>query len=149
VKAEQRISPREPGAVELRMDARAENLVLARLALTGVGAVARAPENVLADLKVAVTEACTNAIQHGYAAPDVAASVVVRYRIADGRIEVEVEDNGRGFDPNDPGASTPEDARSQGMGLMIIRALTDELLVDSDASGSRITFAKTLSQSLS
>ena len=55
-----------------------ENLALARLALTGVGAVAGATDAAVAELKLAVTEACTNAILHGYSrAPE--GELVVRY----------------------------------------------------------------------
>ena len=53
--------------VELRIAARAENVALARLALSGVAAAAGAPPGVVADLKLAVSEACTNAVQHAYA----------------------------------------------------------------------------------
>ena len=61
-----RIHSGERDTIELRIPAQPENLALARLALAGVGAVAGAREDVIADLKVAVTEACTNAIQHAY-----------------------------------------------------------------------------------
>jgi serine/threonine-protein kinase RsbW len=125
------------------MDARPENLALARLALGGVASAAGAPEGVVADLKVAVTEACTNAIQHGHR-PGRSAGVVVRYRVADDVFEVEVEDDGAGFDPFDPGAPRRRSPDGQGMGLMIIRALSDETTVESDETGSRIAFSKRL-----
>jgi len=143
VKGPARLKAGTPGTVELRMDARPENLALARLALGGVASVAAAPEAVIADLKVAVTEACTNAIQHAHE-PGAVGSVVVRYRAGGGVIEVEVEDRGMGFDPFDPGALERQDGEGHGMGLMIIRALTDETLVESDETGSRIAFSKRL-----
>jgi len=144
MKGPSRIEPGTPGTVELRMDSRPENLALARLALGGVASVAAASEAVVADLKVAVTEACTNAIQHAHA-PGSAGSIVVRYRALDGVLEVEVEDEGVGFDPLDPGAPEGQNGDdSQGMGLMIIRALTDETIVESDETGSRIAFSKRL-----
>ena len=138
-----RLEPGTAGTVELRMDARPENLALARLALGGIASVVAAPEDVVADLKVAVTEACTNAIQHAHG-PGASGSVVVRYRAAEGRIDIEVEDEGIGFDPLDPGAPDRQHGESQGMGLMIIRALTDETTVESDRTGSRISFSKRL-----
>ena len=66
MRGEGRIQPGEPGTVVLRMAPRPENLALARLALAGVGTVAGAGESDIADLKLAVTEACTNAILHAY-----------------------------------------------------------------------------------
>ncbi len=133
-----RIHSGERDTVELRIPALPENLALARLALAGVGAAVAASEDVIADLKVAVTEACTNAIQYAYSAG--AGSIVVRYRVTGDAVELEVEDDGAGFDPTDPGAS--ENDGGQGMGLMIIRELADEALFESDPSGSRIAFSR-------
>lgn len=132
----------EPDTVVLTMAARPENLALARLALTGVAAVAGVSDAALADLKVAVTEACTNAIQHAYPVGSAEASVVVRYRTAAGLLEVEVEDGGCGFDPNQPPPVASQNDENQGMGLLIIRALAEEVVISSDESGSRVAFAK-------
>ncbi len=143
MKGEGRIHAGDPDTVELRLPPVAENLSLARLALTGIAGMAGVSEPTLADLKLAVTEACTNAILHAYGggAPG---ELVVRYRVATGRLEIEVEDDGPGFDPFDPGAGESP-SESQGMGLAIIRTTTDELTVESDSTGSRIAFAKLLS----
>jgi serine/threonine-protein kinase RsbW len=137
-----RINSGDPGTIVLRMAPRAENLALARLALSGIGAVAGAAEADVADLKLAVTEACTNAILHAYADGG-AGELVVRYRVDGGTVEVEVEDDGSGFDPDDP-ISEESERDGQGMGLMIIRSLTDSIGIESDESGSRISFAKQL-----
>ena len=68
----------------------------------------------------------------------------MRYRLATGRLEIEVEDDGIGFDPDDP-AAKEHTADGEGMGLLIIRSTTDELGIESDASGSRVSFSKLLS----
>jgi serine/threonine-protein kinase RsbW len=137
-----RLRPGEPDTVELRMAPHPENLALARLALTGVGALAGASDAAVAELKLAVTEACTNAILHGYdGAPE--GDLVVRYRVGTAAIEVEIEDDGRGFDPDDPGANESS-ADGQGMGLMIIRAITSDVSIESDGTGSRISFVRRL-----
>jgi serine/threonine-protein kinase RsbW len=141
VKGEGRIQSGSPDTVELRMAPHPENLALARLALTGVGAVAGATDAAVAELKLAVTEACTNAILHGYSrAPS--GELVVRYHVGTAAIEVEVEDDGDGFDPKDPAADS--DGEGQGMGLMIIRAITNDVQIESDGSGSRISFVRRL-----
>jgi anti-sigma regulatory factor (Ser/Thr protein kinase) len=127
--------------VELRMTPKPENLALARLALTGVGAVAGATDAAVSELKLAVTEACTNAILHAYNGGAVG-ELVVRYRVDTAALEVEVEDDGNGFDPDDPAADGSSDG--QGMGLMIIRAITTDVRLASDDSGSRISFVRRL-----
>jgi len=136
-----RIHAGEPDTVELRMAPHPENLALARLALTGVGAVAGATDAAVAELKLAVTEACTNAILHGYAGP-ADGELVVRYRVGTAALEVEVEDDGTGFNPDDPAADGASEG--QGMGLMIIRAITTDVQIESDPTGSRISFVRRL-----
>ena len=136
-----RIRAGEPDTVELRMAPHPENLALARLALTGVGAVAGASDAAVAELKLAVTEACTNAILHGYGG-STEGELIVRYKVDTAAIEIEVEDDGEGFDPDDPAAGS--NGEGQGMGLMIIRAITNDVQIESDRSGSRISFVRRL-----
>jgi serine/threonine-protein kinase RsbW len=130
--------------VELRMSAHPENLALARLALSGIAASVGASEEVIGDLKLAVTEACTNAMQHAYADRATVAQVVVRYGASEGVLRVEVEDFGAGFDPSDGELSTSQIAAGgdRGMGLKIMKAVTDELTVTSTIAGTRVVFAK-------
>jgi len=130
--------------VELRMDARAENLVLARLALGGVAARAPFKDDVVADLKLAVTEACTNAIEHAYNGDSDSNEIVVRFALDDQVLSVEVQDWGVGFDA-DVERDPEEELRDHaGVGLMLIRSLTDELTIESDGTGSTVSFAKRL-----
>ena len=135
---------RQADTVELRMDARPENLVLARLALGGVVARTVLGEDVIADLKLAVTEACTNAIEHAYSGDPGANEVVVRFSLDEDTLSVEVQDWGSGFDA-DRHVRDDELRDHAGVGLMLIRSLTDELTIASAASGSTITFVKRLS----
>jgi serine/threonine-protein kinase RsbW len=117
------------GVVRLTMPARAEYLILARLALAGIARQVAMSEAVLADLKLAVTEACGNAVRHAYATDG--GTVRVVYEVGPDAIEITVEDDGPGLAvddlPQDPFAG--EDPAESGMGLAIIRAVTDELAV--------------------
>ena len=133
------------GTVELRLDARAENLALTRLALAGVAANGGAPREVVSDLKLAVTEACTNVIKHAYGEPPVGGEIVVRYTVEPGILSIEVEDTGSGFDPGSSPTPDQNGDGGNGMGLMIIRVLTDELNVTSTGSGTRVAFVKRFS----
>jgi serine/threonine-protein kinase RsbW len=130
--------------VELRMDARPENLVLARLALGGVAARTPLGDDVVADLKLAVTEACTNAIEHAYAGNPGANEIVVRFALDDDALAVEVQDWGVGFDTEIEPPRDEELRDRAGVGLMLIRSLTDELTIESGGAGSTISFAKRL-----
>jgi serine/threonine-protein kinase RsbW len=124
-----RNGPRTEGTVRLTMPARPEYLLLARLALAGIAREVAMSEAVLADLKLAVTEACGNAVRHAYTADG--GTVRVAYEIGADSIEITVEDDGPGVTledvPDDPFGD--EDPAESGMGLAIIRAVMDELVV--------------------
>ena len=132
--------------VELRVAARPENVALARLALNGVATAAGAPPAVVADLKLAVSEACANAVQHAYAGAhsDRERQVTIRFAIGDRQLVVEVEDDGLGFEASTRGSWHEEDAEGPGlgMGLTIVRSVTDVLEIESGARGSRVVFSK-------
>jgi serine/threonine-protein kinase RsbW len=118
--------------VRLTMPAKAEYLILARLALAGIAREAALSEPVLADLKLAVTEACGNVVRHAY--PDEAGEVRVVFDVRAGSIDVSVEDRGAGGLAPGPAESSADDGDlvESGMGLAIIRAVMDELTVESE-----------------
>ena len=136
-------------AVTIVFPARPEYLVLARLALTGVARLARAEEEAVADLRLAVTEAAANACKHAYA--DGAGDVTVRLAWdGDDRIEVVVEDDGSGFDQEAVAEWRPAELGDGdgdgGMGLAIIRTVADDVEIGPRAgtSGTRIRFTRSL-----
>jgi len=132
-------------SVTLVLPARAEYLLLARLALTGVARLADADEEALADLRLAVTEAAANACRHAYADGDgtVAITLVLS---ADDRLEVVVEDDGIGFDRDGVAEWQPDGLGEHGMGLAIIRAVSDDVEIGQGAggSGTRLRFTRSL-----
>ena len=82
--------------VRLTIPAKAEYITLARLALSGLSGLRRLGEESLADMKLAVTEACTNSVRHGYNDGDGVVEVV--YELLPDRLVVEVADDGPGFE---------------------------------------------------
>src|SRR2546422_8999799 len=141
----------EPGAgdgdgcryVRLRIPARAEYITLGRLALTGLSRLRPLADETLADLKLALTEACSNSVRHAYGDAD--GVVEIRYQLGATRLTIEVSDEGEGFEP--PGSGDPEDPLSEGgLGIAIIRAIADEFEIgrSRDGRGSRLRFVKLL-----
>jgi serine/threonine-protein kinase RsbW len=130
--------------VRLSIPARAEYITLCRLALTGIGRVRALSEDVLADLKLALTEAASNSVRHAYA--DGVGRVDISYELLPDRLIIEVTDEGGGFDPApDRGASG--DLSEGGLGIAIIRAIADvvEIGAHPNGKGSRLRFEKALS----
>jgi serine/threonine-protein kinase RsbW len=120
--------------VRLVIPARTEYLILARLALAGIARGTPIDEATLADLKLAVTEACGNAVRHAQLAEH--GVVHVDFGLADGAIEIRVEDSGPGIGALPvTEADEGDELAESGMGLAIIRALVDELEIVDRESG--------------
>jgi serine/threonine-protein kinase RsbW len=131
--------------VRLTIPARPEYITLCRLALTGIARVRDLPEEVLADLKLALTEAASNSVRHAYGenSPGV---VEISYQLHADRLVIEVTDEGDGFDPA-AAAGPPDELTEGGLGIAIIRAIADEVEIGTqpDGKGSRLRFEKALS----
>ncbi len=132
------------GVVSLVIPAKAEYIALGRLALAGLLRPRAVEPEVIADVKLALTEACSNSIRHAYA-DGREGEVEIRYELADSSLAVEVLDEGGGFDPVllEPAPDAPEEG---GLGMAIIRALSDDLHVGPcpGGAGYRVRFTKSL-----
>ena len=130
--------------IRLTIPARPEYITLCRLALTGLSRVRAFSDETLADLKLALTEACSNAVRHAYA--DGEGGVVdITYDLQPDRVVIEVADNGTGFDPASRGGGEDE-LREGGLGIAIIRSIADEFEIGERGGGAglRLRFAKKL-----
>jgi serine/threonine-protein kinase RsbW len=129
--------------IRLRIPARAEYITLGRLALTGLSRLRELSDETLADLKLALTEACSNSVRHAYR--DGRAGVVqIDYDLHPDRLEIQVSDDGPGFDYVEADGEERE-LTEGGLGLAIIRSISDEFeLSDNEGGGSRLRFAKKL-----
>jgi serine/threonine-protein kinase RsbW len=132
----------EARSVRLTFPAKAEYITLGRLALTGLSRLRPFEDETLADLKLALTEACSNSVRHAYR--ERGGLVEILFELHADRLVIEVADDGGGFDPRD---ERDEDALAEGgLGIAIIRAVADELEIGARASGqgSRLRFVKLL-----
>jgi serine/threonine-protein kinase RsbW len=131
--------------VRLRIPARAEYITLGRLALTGLSRLRELSDETLADLKLALTEACSNSVRHAYR--DGREGVVeILYELRPDRLVIEVSDDGPGFDYVEADGEDRE-LTEGGLGLAIIRSVSDEFELAERAAGggSRLRFVKNLS----
>ena len=132
--------------VRLTIPAKAEYITLGRLALTAIARVRPLSEEMLSDLKLALTEACTNSVRHAYREGR-AGTVEILYQIEPDRLVVEVADDGQGFEPADLGGRGNGDLSEGGLGIAIIRAVADEVEIDErESGGSRLRFVKFLGE---
>ena len=107
------------------------------------------PNDIVLDLKLAVDEAFTNIITHGYRGMD-PGSVILTFWIESDRILVRIIDFGHAFEPAE--APMPdveaalEDRELGGMGLFLIYNTMDNIDYRSSVEGNTLTFTKFLVQ---
>ena len=129
--------------VRLTIPAKAEYITLVRLALSGLSQTRPVDEETLGDLKLAVTEACSNSVRHAYQAGN-EGEVEVVYELHADRVVVQVSDAGSGFAVPENAGEGAMSLEEGGLGISIIRELADELELGPGAGGqgSRLRFVK-------
>jgi serine/threonine-protein kinase RsbW len=107
------------------------------------------PHETVLGLKLAVDEACTNVIMHGYKGMD-PGSIILSFRIESDRILVQITDFGHVFEPAD--APKPdleaalEDRPLGGLGLFLIYQTMDNIDYQTSEDGNKLTFTKYIKQ---
>jgi serine/threonine-protein kinase RsbW len=122
--------------------------IVATAQASAVGDFIEMPRDKIDEVKLALVEACINAFEHAHARDD---RVHLTFRVGreeDSRefLEVEVLDQGRGFDQALVAAPSTEKTFSgrqkRGWGLQIIRSLMDSVAITSGEEGTRIRMRK-------
>ncbi len=121
-----------PPQLQLVLPARAENVIVVRQAVAGLGEAVGLPDQRVADLKTVVTEACNNVVVHAY--PDGEGPLEVAATATEDEVEVVISDQGQGFRPN---AET--DDATLGLGLPLIASLSDGFEITGGAGGGTRT----------
>ena len=105
------------------------------------------PDETVFELKLAVDEACTNIIEHGYKDMD-PGSIILSFRIEPDRILVSITDFGHIFEPAEapkPNVEAAlEDRPMGGLGLYLIYQTMDNIDYESSQDGNILTFTKYL-----
>jgi serine/threonine-protein kinase RsbW len=115
-------------AATLTVPADARSLAVCRAALSGALATVDAPDSVVDDLRIVVSEICANVVRHAY--PTDCGQIEVTLVATDARIEVSVSDAGVGM---------PARPVADGTGLSLLRALTTDSTVGPGAGGRGTT----------
>jgi serine/threonine-protein kinase RsbW len=129
--------------LELDVPSRPEYIAIVRLVVASVASARRAlADERVDDLKLAVSEACTNAIEANRAIrPE--APVHLEIWEAPDRLEVSIEDSGLGFDPDKlefpPPITDPQRLNfERGLGIPLIRTLVDNALFIRRENGTSV-----------
>ncbi|MGN7942537.1 anti-sigma B factor RsbW [Metabacillus sp. 22489] len=138
--------------IEMKIPAKPEYVGIIRLTLSGIASRMGYSYDEIEDLKIATSEACTNAVQHAYK-HDEGGDIVVGFGLYEDRLEVIIADDGNSFDfeqvKSELGpfsASSPIDQLPEGgLGLYLMETLMDEVRI-LDKSGVTVFMIKYLSE---
>jgi len=122
--------------VEVKIPAKAEFMGVIRLTASGIASRVGFSFDDIEDIKIAISEACTNAVQHAYR-EDEDGEIVIGFGLYDDRLEMMVVDNGHscnfeevryGIGPYSK-ETRVEFLREGGLGLFLIETLMDEVKI--------------------
>lgn len=134
--------------IKLTIPAVSDYVAVARLAVSGVAARMNFSIDEIDDLKVAVSEACNNVVQHAF---DETGTIDLTFRVHPHLLEIIVKDFGKGFDvanikskKHDGVSETDSDTQfGLGLGLTFIKSLMDTSEVTSVlGSGTTVSMTK-------
>lgn len=121
--------------IEMKIPAKPNFIGVIRLTLSGIASRMGFTYDEIEDLKIATSEACTNAVQHAY--KDNQGEVKISFGLYEDRLEVMVSDSGescdfdevrQGLGPYENGQNV-EFLREGGLGLYLIETLMDEVKI--------------------
>ncbi len=122
--------------MQLALPARAENIAIVRHAFGALGEAYALDTQTLSDIRLAVTEACTNVVVHAYPDGQEGPMEVLATMLGD-ELTVVVRDEGEGIGPR-------PDSPGLGLGLPLIASLAENVQLGRDQEERtevRMTFA--------
>jgi serine/threonine-protein kinase RsbW len=115
--------------IELALPARAANIAVVRHAFGALGEALALDEQVLSNIRLAVTEACTNVVVHAY--PDgEEGQLEILATLQEEKLVVVVRDEGPGIGPR-------PDSPGLGLGLPLIASVTESVQLGRDDGDER------------
>ena len=133
----------ESKIVKLEIPCSPEFVFIARKTLEGIASRIALTSEQLQDVKLAIGEACTNAIK--FSSPEKQA-IRVLYRIEPDRLEIEVQNTGDAFHWKKQQDSIPAIKKfsNGGLGIYLIHELMDELHISSESGVNTVKMVKYL-----
>ncbi|WP_010651741.1 anti-sigma B factor RsbW [Oceanobacillus massiliensis] len=125
--------------IEIKVPAKAEYVGVVRLTMSGIANRMGFSYEDIEDLKVAVSEAITNAVTHAYSEAD-QGEITIGFGVYDNRIEIMIADHGGSFNLEEIKSGTGpyktnepvENLREGGFGLFLIEALMDDVKINNN-----------------
>lgn len=124
--------------ISMNMSVNPDFVSVIRLTLSGVASRIGFSLDDIEDMKVCVSEACTNAIKHSKKD-----EFQVKFYVYPDRLTIEVLDDGIGYDVDSLASPDLKNPKTSGLGIFIIKTLMDEVEIKScDKCGTIIKMTK-------
>jgi serine/threonine-protein kinase RsbW len=128
--------------ITIKLPSKAEYVSIARLAASVISNTVGFDIEEIDDIKVAVGEACNNAVLHGKSEDEV---YEIAFKLSDEKIHIEVKDNGIGFDEDKYEEPDLTQLKGNGLGIYIMKSLMDEVdIVANNNEGTTLKLIKYL-----
>ncbi|MCF6139346.1 anti-sigma B factor RsbW [Pseudalkalibacillus berkeleyi] len=125
--------------IEMVIPAKPDFVGVARLTVSGIASRMGYTFDEIEDIKIAISEAITNAVNHAYVS-DEDGEIRLSYGKFEDKLEITVMDKGKSFDVNEIKETTGpvngkpvEQINEGGLGLFLIETLMDEVNIREDA----------------
>jgi len=122
---ENSVGNEQKDTITLVLPSKPEYVSVARLTISGIASRMGFDIEVIEDIKLAVAEACTNAIKHGCS--ECLSEYEIKVSVEDDCLSISVSDKGCGFAMNSIKCPDYQELKEGGMGLFIIGTLMDEV----------------------
>ncbi|MDW7672870.1 MAG: ATP-binding protein [Bacillota bacterium] len=132
-----------PEMIELSIPHRSEYVSMIRLTVASIASRMGFDIEEIEDMKVALSEACSNAILHGGCGEE--ENFLVQFIREQKRLVISVSDFGKGYCVQSLQEPNAEELNEGGLGIFIIKSLMDDVKIKSGSSqGTSITMIKNL-----
>ncbi|WP_330383662.1 MULTISPECIES: ATP-binding protein [Romboutsia] len=126
--------------IKMEISSNPEYVGIIRLTTSGIANKIGFSIDDIEDIKVAVSEACTNAIKHSNDN-----KFFITFDILENGLAIEIEDKGKGYDVESLHQPDLNNPKESGLGLFIIQSLMDEVNIESkENKGTIIKMTKYL-----
>ena len=126
-------------SVNLSLPCRPEYVSVARLTASFVANQMGFDIEAIEDIKLAVGEACNNAVLHSGNSP----TYQLELKNMESSLIIEVKDSGKGFDKEAYKAPELDNLQENGLGLFIIKSLMDDVIIETiEGNGTKVIMSK-------
>lgn len=128
-------------AINLSLPSKPEYVSIARLTASYIANQMGFDVEIIEDIKLAVGEACNNAIIHSGSDE----TYKIEFLNLTNELKIEIRDHGKGFSMDNYKKPNADELQENGLGIFIIKSLMDHVDIESfEGKGTKIIMSKTI-----